>query len=254
MKAGESMASAAFLWNCASMIFILCVFAWIVAPPIPVPSTAFRFIIGGAVLCGVFAVGFRIVFDTDGFYAIMTAQIKALDADLGLGDTWDAASITKNVLMAAARGGGLAMAVLFLFANRQIGMAISAITSKKKMHGGVVRFFTPPALVWALSSSLLAVIVFTKFTPIQPLEIIAWNVVTICALCYTAQGLGIVVYFLSMPRRSAWFRMATTFLIVVLIMSPGINVIALGIVLLLGIAENWVTFRNFDKASSTPVM
>jgi hypothetical protein len=237
------------------MILILCVFAWVVAPPIPIPSTAFRFIIGGAIVCGLFMVGFDAVSNIDGLYASITAQINALDKDLGLGDQWDVASMTRNVLAATARGGGLAMAVLFLFANRQIGMAISAIAGKKKTSSGdMVHFFAPPVLVWVLSFSLLAVIVFTRFIPVQPLEIAAWNVVMMCALLYTAQGLGVVTYFLSIPRRSVWFKMAMTFLIVVMVMSPGINAVAIGVVLLLGIAENWVTFRNFDKTSSTPVM
>jgi hypothetical protein len=246
---------AVFLWNCVSMTLMLCVFAWITAPPIPRPSTAFRFIIGGAIICVVFAVGFYAISGMDDLYAIMTAQIKALDTDLGLGSQWDIASMTRSIFAATVRGGGFAIAVLFLFANRQIGAVISAIVGKKKAsNSGVLHFFAPPKLVWVLSFSLLAVIVFTKFMPTQPLEIVAWNVVTMCALLYTAQGLGIVVYFLSIPKRSVWFRMAMTFLIVVMVMSPGINAIALGIILLLGIAENWVTFRNFDKTSSTPVM
>ncbi|MDR0411643.1 MAG: hypothetical protein LBH75_06690 [Treponema sp.] len=245
---------AAFLWNCTSMTITLCVFAWIVAPPRAVPSTAFRFIIGGAVVCGVFAVGLRMVSDTGGLYTIMTEQIKALDMELGLGDQWDITSITRDVFAMIARGGGLAMAVLFLFANRQIGIVISAIAGKKKMSSGVVHFFAPPVIVWVLSFSLLSVIVFAKFIPVQPLEIIAWNAATMCVLLYIAQGLGIVMYFLSIPERSRWSRMAMTFLIVFLIMSPGINIIVFGVILLLGIAENWVTFRKFDKTSSTPVM
>jgi hypothetical protein len=193
--------------------------------------------------------------DTDGLYEFMTAQIKALYGDLGLGDQWDASLVVRNILAVTARGGGLAMAVLFLFVNRQIGIAISAIAIKKKPIGrGMIYFFVPPVIVWILSSSLLSVIIFTKFMPILSLEIAAWNVVTMCTLFYIAQGLGIVLYFLSRPGRSAWFRMAMTFLIVILIMSPGINLVTLGVVLSLGIAENWVTFRNFDKTSSTPVV
>jgi hypothetical protein len=253
-----SIIPVALLWNCVSTALILCVFAWISAPPIPIPSTAFRFIIGGVIICGILIIVFYALSDMDGLYAIMTAQIKVLNEDLGLGDQWDIASMTRSIFAVTARGGGLAMVVLFLFINRQISMMISAIASKNKASvvpsGGVVHFFAPPVFVWVLSFSLLAVIVFTKFMPIQPLEIAAWNVVTMCALFYTAQGFGIVVYFLSMPRRSAWFRMAMTFFIVILIMSPGINIVIFGTILLLGIAENWVTFRNFDKTSSTPVM
>lgn len=247
--------SATFLWSCASIVLILCVFTWIVAPPIPVPSTALRLIIGGAIILAAFVIGFRMGSDTDGLYEFMTAQIKALYGDLGLGDQWDASLVVRNILAVTARGGGLAMAVLFLFVNRQIGIAISAIAIKKKPIGrGMIYFFVPPVIVWILSSSLLSVIIFTKFMPILSLEIAAWNVVTMCTLFYIAQGLGIVLYFLSRPGRSAWFRMAMTFLIVILIMSPGINLVTLGVVLSLGIAENWVTFRNFDKTSSTPVV
>jgi hypothetical protein len=43
-------------------------------------------------------------------------------------------------------------------------------------------------------------------------------------------------------------------LVILLVFSPGINAAALGVLVLLGIAENWVPFRapKPDGGSSTP--
>jgi len=78
----------------------------------------------------------------------------------------------------------------------------------------------------------------------QAVEILSWNVVTVCLLLYLAQGLGIIFYYLSKTARSTLTRLFQALLAVIIIMSPGINLIACGGILVLGIAENWAPLRH----------
>jgi hypothetical protein len=75
----------------------------------------------------------------------------------------------------------------------------------------------------------------------EPLEIAGWNILTLCVILYLAQGGGIVVFFLA--RLPPGMRFALNVGIFVLILSPGVNVVLLGLLILLGIAENWAPFR-----------
>ena len=74
-------------------------------------------------------------------------------------------------------------------------------------------------------------------------EIILWNILILCAILYLAQGLGILQFFLARPTVSPSFKLLLSVLFIFLFFSPVINVVLLGGVVLLGIAENWVPFR-----------
>jgi hypothetical protein len=249
----------AFAWNCGFIALTFGIFAWIIAPPFRGLNGAYRFIIGALVLFGVLALNFYQIAGIGGFQSLMTSQVRIIStlmADLGFSavSQTDLEAMVTTSLTVAIRGGGIACMIFFFFINRQVGVTLSAIFRKVKPHSGVVTFYTPAYLVWILSFSLLVVLVFTR-AKLTIAEIIAWNVVAVCAVLYLAQGLGIVFYFLGRPAHSAFTRLALSFFLVVMLMSPGINMVALGAVLLLGIAENWVPFRApANGSSSTPVM
>jgi hypothetical protein len=86
---------------------------------------------------------------------------------------------------------------------------------------------------------------------IPPLEIGAWNILTLCAILYLAQGAGILLYFLGRLAMPPFLRFLTHFLIILVLFSPKINVFALGALAFLGIAENWVPFRALSNGSSS---
>ncbi|MDR1617586.1 MAG: YybS family protein [Treponema sp.] len=116
---------------------------------------------------------------------------------------------------------------------------------------GLRNFHLSGSVIWILSFSILAV-VLTEITGLSIPGIAAWNVLVICGLMYLAQGAGIVLYFLA--RRGPVARLAMNILIAVMIFSPGINAFALGLLVLLGIAENWLPLRapKTDGSAPTP--
>jgi hypothetical protein len=163
--------------------------------------------------------------------------------------------ILETLVFVALRGGVIALCMVFLFINRQIALALVWGFRRIRSGGNLRDFHTPRFFIWALSFSLLAILAGKK-GGIPPLEIAAWNSLVICVLLYLAQGGGIVVYFLTHASLPPFMRLLLNFLVILLIFSPGINAVLLGILFILGIAENWVPFRapKINGPSSTPGM
>lgn len=151
------------------------------------------------------------------------------------------------------RGGALVSCFLIFLVSRQLSLVFTRFI-RHKARGNLIHFHVDSQLIWVLSVSLLAALAGSFFTFI-PLEITGWNLLVACALLYLAQGAGIFFHFFMTLRALPLFlRIAAYVLIVFLILSPGLNMLVLAALLLLGIAENWVPFRalNLSGPSSTP--
>jgi hypothetical protein len=160
--------------------------------------------------------------------------------------------ILETLEAMALRGGVVVSCLLFFFISRQISLAAGRIFRHIRV-GGVAGFHVESRCIWVLSFSLLAVL-FGVWVKITLVEVIAWNILVICIMLYLAQGGGILAYFLSGPAIPPLLRMGLSFLVLLVFLSPGINAFALGALILLGIAENWVPFRapKPNGPSSTP--
>ncbi|MDR3114897.1 MAG: hypothetical protein LBU25_05195 [Treponema sp.] len=271
--------AAAYSWlNMLYFTVMLLVFTWIVAPPFKVfPfskgggllswSTPYRLIIGsviGALTCWYIIEATR---DTQGFKTLLRSQaelfrslvITSVGTDVVERSLMEP-QVDPEVLIAqlgfvALRGGGLAACGVIFFINRQISLVWVGFIRRIRVGGSMIHFHTAPGLIWVLSLSLLGVLGGT-ITGIGPLEIGAWNMLTICGILYLAQGGGIILHVLSRMRLPPLIRVGLNILLVILICSPKINLLALGALGTLGIADHWVSFRapKSDGSSSTPGM
>jgi hypothetical protein len=253
---------------------ILLLFTWIVAPPFSAASggifawsTAYRLIIASAfaaVSCGYLM---EAAWNTEAFKSLLESQMAVLRS-MALSATGtdvvrrslleqqlDTETVMAQIRAVALRGGAVGGCAVLFFINRQLGLVVAALIRRSRMGTGMIHFHTPGGLIWVLSLSLLGVLVGTVFS-IDPLEIGAWNGVTICGLLYLAQGGGIMLHLLARLRLSPLLRVALHIALVILICSPNLNLLALGALGLLGIAEHWVSFRapKSDGSSSTPGM
>jgi hypothetical protein len=130
--------------------------------------------------------------------------------------------------------------VALFAASRQLSLLVAALVRRKRPGGSLAAFHVRSECIWALSFSLLAIVAGLS-GGIAPLEIAGWNILVLCAILYVAQGGGIAIFFLaSFPPG---MRFALNLGVVALVLSPGINVVFLGALILLGIAENWAPFR-----------
>ena len=257
--AAKSIPFADAMWDFLYFMIMTLIFVWICAPPVGfsrnVPGVM-RFIAGscvGAMLIN--AILFRLM-AAEGFLeyldswiemfasvnhsdVVKSAMLERLDAEGFL-------QIMKAVML---RGGALVSCVFVFFVSRQVSITFAYFNMGNYNRGKGSRvinnlgvFHVHPELIWLFSSSLLLV-VLTRIFAFGIAEIILWNILILCVMLYLAQGLGIMQFLLSrssMPNVMRFFLVA---LFVVLMFSPVLNVVLLGAVILLGIAENWVPLR-----------
>jgi len=235
-------------------------FAWVIGgSKIPRMRTAYRFILAsaaGSVAFLIFVLGSS---SNSAFNAMLldlaevfsSVVVSSNEADAVRQSTLQLAFTPENILEMSKnillRGGAIFSIFLMFFVNRHIALLAARLINKQKNERALAEFFAPYQAIWALSGSI-ALIVLTRLLRIEALEIIAWNVLVVCAILFLAQGAGIVAFFLS--RRTGNFRFFLNIAIIIVAVSP-LNTVALAALLLLGIAENWLPLRT-PKQAPTP--
>jgi len=223
--------------------------------------TLYRFILGS--VAGAFAFLFFIVGSrSDSSFEIMLRSVAEMVSSIlvstGEADAVRRSSlqqtmtperifeVTKSILL---RGGALTSIFFIFYINRYLSLTAIWLIKKQKKDNGLKFFYAPPQTIWVLTCSLALVLLSNMFR-IEFIEIITWNVFTICVIIFLAQGAGILMFLLT--QRSPTFRLVANVLIIILIFSPGLNTVAITALLLLGIIGNFRPIRNGYKSASTP--
>ena len=243
-------------------------FTWIVAPPKGEMriSTVYRIILS-SIFCALALIPLLRNQDELGIYAQLRLQAELIarmytassGADVvrrSLSEQYVTAdSIMDTLQFLALRGGAVASYLALFCITRQIAVFLSRFFRHfRRTSSAIASFHVPPEFVWVLSCSIMGVLV-SRITEFQLLELCAWNVLVISILLYLVQGAGIASYFYRRIKASLALRFFLNVFIIILVCIPGINGVFLGVIILLGIAENWVPFRvpkNKDSSSSTP--
>ena len=266
---GRGFALTEMFWGVFFFAAMASLFTWAAAPPPTFPlrvCATTRLLIGSffasLLLIGMF---FRVIASTN-FLEQVVAATNAIARQGTSG-----ADVVQNALFAemtpevalgvirsvVLRGGALISSTALFFLCRQMGFILARLFTRNKAagnspggtetnHQGVnslIVFRVHPMLIWVLSASLLMV-VFASRANLEIPEIVLWNILILCCILYLAQGIGILQFFLARPAVTPFLKLLLCIMVVVLLfISPGINVVLFGGVVLLGIAENWVPFR-----------
>jgi hypothetical protein len=238
-------------------------FAWLIAPPPGGPGflrrAAWRLVLGA--LAGTAAGLVTLGADPGGVTRFQAELISSMALASAGADAVrrslleqelspDRIALLLNTVQ--IRGGLLGSLMTVFFVNRRLSLAFTAFMRRRRGRPGpdasLGSFHVPARLIWVFSLSLGGIMLF-RGLPLP--ETAAWNCFTVCALMYLAQGWGITRFFIS--RRPPGRRLILNIGIILVIFSPGINVIALGLLLLLGVAEHWAPLRVVrDRPPSTP--
>jgi hypothetical protein len=240
----------------ADMLYLtvaIVAFAWITSPPerggafLRMPA-AYRIVIGALATSLALAL-YSVRDDQDSLFRSQAEMLSSLYAGASGADEvqrsltehyMTADAILEILRSAALRGGTTASCVALFAVSRQLSLVVAALIRRKRRGGSLALFHVRPECIWALSCSLLAIVGGLNFG-IAPLEIAGWNILVLCAILYLAQGGGITIFFLA--RLPPGMRFALNLGVLALILSPGINVVFMGALILLGVAENWVPLR-----------
>jgi hypothetical protein len=251
------------VWDLVYFTLMTSFFIWINSPPpflsFGIPGTA-RFIIGsclGALLfMGIFSRAMALPAFSEEIGAMINSLIslnRASDSDVVRNALLDAVSaemvldMMKTVMF---RGGSLVSCVFIFFFSRQLSLALARLSRREKRDSALAGFHVYPVIIWIFSASLLLV-VLTSVMKIEIPEIILWNILILCVILYLAQGLGILQFFFSRPSMPPFLRIFLMVSLIVVFFSPVLNTVLLAGLVILGIAENWVSFRA-PKSNGPP--
>ncbi|GHU18165.1 hypothetical protein FACS1894163_09880 [Spirochaetia bacterium] len=240
---------------------MIAVFVWTLAPPAAGSDflrirTAYRLVIASVVGALMF-LGMAYVSEQNnsGFTAMLRSQAEMLSSLYIASAGTDAVQqsyleqqLTPDKIMVvmnfvALRGGALVSSLVMFYINQRLACSFAVLIRHIPPKPGLRDFHAPAQLIWVLSFSILGVLL-AQVLKSSILGIPAWNMLIICAMMYLAQGGGIVQYYIARRNFSHFMRLMFNVLIILLIFSPGINALALGVVILLGIVENWAPLRT----------
>ena len=227
------------------LTIILLLFTWIMGGRNL--RAAYRFVIASLAGAAVFL--FFIMFNKNdnSFNLILneTAEVFALlfsnsanTAALDQGFTSE--KIIELIESVSLRGGAVFSMFVVFFLNRQLTVSSVFLINKKRIGRTLNQYYVPSFTIWVLTGSLASVLLTSVFR-IKILEIISWNILTVSAILFLAQGAGIVTHMLL--KKSLAVRIAVSVLACFLIISP-LSAAALALLLLLGIAETWLPMRK----------
>ena len=224
-------------------------------PALPRVRTVFRFTAASAAGALALIVMAYAVSGDEGFSAYIRSQIEAISSAYISSLGTDAAqraylerALTTDKIIEAfysivLRGGALASAFFLFFASRQAAFLLARIFRRLRGYSSdLTGFHVPRQSIWVLSLCLPVILAF-RVTAFKIGEIAAWNLLVICAIMFLAQGGGIVLFTLTRRPLPGFMRLLFSFMLVLLLFSPGVNAAVMGALIILGIAENWLPLR-----------
>ena len=261
-------AASTVIWNLIHFAVMISIFMWITAPSQAVAERVplkIRFLSGYCI--GALAlIGFLFqLMANPGFSEYLASLLSAMVPQSAGSELMTPEVIIQVIRNIFLRGGGLLTCVILFTFSRQVSLLFARIIPGKTRDtsemfsayfqriNSLTAFHLNPTMIWVFSSSLLLV-VLTRIMRIEILEILLWNILTLCSILYLAQGIGILQFFLSRPTISPFMKLLLLVLIFVFFFSPFLNTVLLVGLVLLGVAENWVPFRapKHNDLSSTP--
>jgi hypothetical protein len=155
------------------------------------------------------------------------------------------------------RGGALFSAFFLFFFSRQAAFILARLFPQRRQgqggstHNDLTGFHVPRRVIWVLSLCL-PVIIFCRISSLELIEIAVWNILVICAIMFLAQGVGIVLHNFARRSMPVLMRLLCALAFVFIVFSPGINVMVMGFLVILGIAETWIPLSKMRNEGSTP--
>ncbi|MCL2175289.1 MAG: YybS family protein [Treponema sp.] len=211
--------------------------------------TAFRFIIAsvaGAIAFLIYILSSR---NNSEFNSLLTEMSKVVSSMVSSYEYKDETGqlvftperVQEMIKNISLRGGAFVSVLSVFFINYQLTfIAVRLIVKNTQEYDvGLMRFFAPRDTVWIFAGALVTALITGIFN-FTAVNIIAWNVLVICAVLFLGQGFGIILFQIAI--RKPLFRMAAGLSILILLISP-LNAIALIGLFLLGIAETWLPLR-----------
>ena len=187
-----------------------------------------------------------------GFTDLLRSQIETVSAILQLGlEESDVGMIpVETDKLVATITGILLRNYLFVFfltiagsvwAGRMIAARLS-----RTAFGGMRNFHMPERIVWPLLVSW-ALVLLDYFLGIGEVAYAGWNIGLILLFLYGMQGIGIIETVLDRRNVTKYFRILLATGMIMMVFWPGVNLVILIGLPILGVTELWIHFRKVHK-------
>ncbi|GAB4366936.1 MAG: hypothetical protein Kow009_03760 [Spirochaetales bacterium] len=202
------------------------------------------------VLAGVLGIPLiRYVLLDPSFHAYLQAQVDAMlqavvegktDVDLGTMGTIRSGEVVRLSKSLFANTYTLGYFFTFLL-NWVVGSRIGLRSIGMYLEGSVLgEVHLPVKLVWGFLLGWFGVLL-TLIRPLGWIGILCWNVALVSTALYGLQGIDILRYYLK--RLERW-RLLVLFTILFFLFIPGLNLLVMVGVPLLGVSEIWIHYRR----------
>ena len=132
------------------------------------------------------------------------------------------------------------------------GSKIGARSLRRKANFiRLIDFKIPDHYIWPLIGSL-ALILINTIVNLGVLQYLAWNVLLVVAFLFGLEGIGIMRHFFDRYKLPRGLRITLGILLIILALSPRINVIVLILIPGLGVSEIWLKYRTRERSENTP--
>ncbi|TFG62001.1 MAG: hypothetical protein E4H36_09020 [Spirochaetales bacterium] len=142
---------------------------------------------------------------------------------------------------------------LLLTMTIKIGSLFRRNSTEGKNYAAIL-FHVPDWMIWPLIVSWGGVLLGV-FVKTGPLPYVFWNTGLISLFIYGFQGVGILKYLMQKAKMQRGVQLFLNFVLVLLLIIPGINMITIFGIPALGVSEVWIKYRqrkgNTDNESNT---
>ena len=116
----------------------------------------------------------------------------------------------------------------------------------KKPKFQLINFIVPETLIWPLIVSLVGVL-FDVFIGLGWFGYLMWNSTFIMIFIYGLHGIGLVKYLIARYKVPGNIRRFIAIISFAVLLLPGVNLVILIGVPMLGVSELWIRFREGEN-------
>jgi hypothetical protein len=226
-----------------SMPALMLIGGAITASPLPQAVPRYLKLLAGSIVAAAGCLPLLVFMATNAeFETLMRLQLKALSADVAGAELDMLAAIARNVLWSSF-GAGI---FLTLGASWLIALRMRARADRSVFTRRVLGFRLADICVWPFLLSWAGVLAgfMVKFPPIG---YVSWNCAIVLSALFGFQGYAIIRYWIARIFKEERSRVLVGGLLIMVLFIPGLNVLPLVLIPLLGVSEIWIDYRFEER-------
>jgi hypothetical protein len=212
------------------------------------PTAVYRLLLAGLVSVVIFVPGALLLLSNEGARTLMSEQFRLMYESI-VNAGGGVAVITFEEFMTMSTN-FLASSFAFMYivvlsSNWVLGKVVGSSGERVLVIQALESFQVPLQLTWPALVSWAGML-FSIMLPLGAVRYIVWNAGMTALLLYGVQGIGIIRHEFERRNLIRGLRTLIVGAMVLSLMIPGLNILVLIGVPLLGISELWINYHRFE--------